>query len=78
MRISVFGAGRVGVPTAASLARLGHQVTVVDVERARVEALVRGTLPFHERGQARVHQRGRDDPERKPSCLPVRWHPAAG
>lgn len=50
MRIAVFGAGRVGVPTAAALARLGHEVTAADVDTRRVEALARGRMPFHEAG----------------------------
>jgi UDPglucose 6-dehydrogenase len=50
VRIAVFGAGRVGVPTAASLARLGHEVAVVDVDPDRVDALSRGDVPFHEPG----------------------------
>ncbi|HEX2032404.1 MAG TPA: UDP-glucose/GDP-mannose dehydrogenase family protein [Actinomycetota bacterium] len=50
MRVAVMGAGRVGVPTAASLAYLGHEVTVVDVDVHKVERLAAGTLPFHERG----------------------------
>jgi UDPglucose 6-dehydrogenase len=48
MRLAVIGAGRVGVPTAASLARLGHQAAATDVDSRRIEALAGGTLPFHE------------------------------
>jgi UDPglucose 6-dehydrogenase len=50
MRIAVFGAGRVGAPTAASLARLGHDVMATDVDRGRIGSLEGGTVPFHEPG----------------------------
>jgi UDPglucose 6-dehydrogenase len=50
VRVAVLGAGRVGVPTAAALARLGHQVVAADVNRARIDALVGGSVPFHEAG----------------------------
>jgi UDPglucose 6-dehydrogenase len=50
MRIAVIGAGRVGVPTAASLARLGHEVTATDIDPGKIEALAAGRVPFHEAG----------------------------
>jgi UDPglucose 6-dehydrogenase len=50
MRIAVLGAGRVGVPTAASLARLGHDVVATDIDERRIEALAEGRVPFHEAG----------------------------
>lgn len=50
MRLAVLGAGRVGIPTAASLARFGHHVVVGDIEGPRIEALSRGSVPFHEPG----------------------------
>jgi UDPglucose 6-dehydrogenase len=50
MRIAVIGAGRVGVPTAASLARLGHEVAATDIDPGRIEALAAGRVPFHEAG----------------------------
>jgi UDPglucose 6-dehydrogenase len=50
VRIAVLGAGRVGVPTAASLARLGHEVAATDIDERRIDALARGRVPFHEAG----------------------------
>ena len=58
MRIAVVGAGRVGVPTAASLARLGHRVAVTDVDARRIEALQAGTVPFHEPGLEELVREG--------------------
>lgn len=47
-RVAVVGAGYVGLTTGAVLAYLGHRVTVVDVDPARVEGLRAGELPFFE------------------------------
>ena len=49
-RIVVVGAGYVGLVSGACLACLGHQVTVVDRDRSRVEALLAGIMPIHEPG----------------------------
>ena len=48
--ISVFGAGYVGLVSAACMASLGHQVLCVDTDPARLEALRQGQPPFHEPG----------------------------
>ena len=48
MKVGVFGAGWVGVVTAACFAELGHTTVVRDVLPERIEALREGTLPFHE------------------------------
>jgi UDPglucose 6-dehydrogenase len=42
MRVSVFGAGYVGLVTATCLASVGHSVICVDVDRRRVLDLSRG------------------------------------
>lgn len=42
--------GHVGLVTAASLARLGHDVVGLDSDSARIEGLRRGELPFYEPG----------------------------
>jgi UDPglucose 6-dehydrogenase len=49
-RISVFGAGYVGLVTGACFAELGHDVTVRDVVPERIEALRRGEVPIYEPG----------------------------
>ncbi|MBO0894808.1 MAG: UDP-glucose/GDP-mannose dehydrogenase family protein [Acidimicrobiales bacterium] len=50
MRVGVIGLGHVGLPTAAALARLGHDVTAGDRDTARVEQLTQGVMPFFEPG----------------------------
>lgn len=46
------GCGHVGLPLALKFAEKGHQVTIVDVNAAAVEAITRGELPFMEHGAA--------------------------
>ena len=49
-RVTVIGAGYVGLVTAACLAELGHRVTCVENDSARLQALAEGRAPFHEPG----------------------------
>lgn len=49
-RISVIGAGYVGLVSGAGLAHIGHDVTCVDVDPARVAAIASGSPPFFEEG----------------------------
>jgi len=48
MKITVIGTGKLGLATATSLARIGHDVFCVDRDEYRVEQLSRGLLPFAE------------------------------
>ncbi|UVI34556.1 UDP-glucose dehydrogenase family protein [Brevibacterium spongiae] len=50
MKISVIGCGYLGAVHAAAMASLGHEVTGVDVDEAKVEALTAGRPPFYEPG----------------------------
>ncbi len=50
MRVGVIGAGHVGLPTAAALAQIGHEVVVHDIDAEKVERLERGDVPFFELG----------------------------
>ena len=50
MRVSVLGAGYVGLVTSAGLAELGHDVVCVDVDEAKVDAIRSGGSPIHEPG----------------------------
>jgi UDPglucose 6-dehydrogenase len=50
VRISVVGAGYVGLVTAACLARLGNVVRVLEIDQNRVDHLRRGILPIREPG----------------------------
>ena len=48
MIISVYGAGYVGLVSAACLAKLGHQVLCVDIQRQRILDLQEGRCPLYE------------------------------
>ena len=50
MRITVIGMGHLGVVAASALAREGHHVTGVDVDRSRVDGLKKGEVPLYEPG----------------------------
>jgi UDPglucose 6-dehydrogenase len=50
MRVSVIGAGYVGLVTGACLAEKGHQVVCVDVDERKVAAVNSGVSPIYERG----------------------------
>lgn len=57
MDVAIIGAGYVGLTTAACLAELGHTVTCVDVDAARIAALKEGHVPIHEDGLEDVIRR---------------------
>jgi UDPglucose 6-dehydrogenase len=48
MRINLFGAGYVGLVTAACLAEQGNQVLCIDVDHEKVKRLKQGECPIHE------------------------------
>jgi UDPglucose 6-dehydrogenase len=50
MRVTMIGAGYVGLVSSACLADFGHQVTCVDKDEERVAALKRGEMPIFEPG----------------------------
>ncbi|MEK6899525.1 MAG: NAD-binding protein, partial [Nanoarchaeota archaeon] len=50
MNISIFGAGYVGLTTAACLSNLGHHVLCVDIDEQRIKSLQEGKVPFFEPG----------------------------
>jgi UDPglucose 6-dehydrogenase len=50
--VSIFGAGYVGLVTGCGLARLGHRVTLFDVDHAKIAQLQAGQPPFYEPGLA--------------------------
>jgi UDPglucose 6-dehydrogenase len=58
--LGVFGAGWVGLVTAACFADLGHEVVVRDVISEKIEALRAGRVPFHEPGLAELVDRNRE------------------
>ena len=50
MRISVIGTGYVGLVSGACFAEVGHDVTCVDLDAAKVERINAGKTPIHEEG----------------------------
>ncbi|MEW1979524.1 UDP-glucose/GDP-mannose dehydrogenase family protein [Citricoccus sp. NPDC079358] len=50
LRISVIGTGYLGATHAACMAELGFEVLGLDIDQAKIDALTRGELPFHEPG----------------------------
>lgn len=50
MKVTIFGAGYVGLVTAACLADVGHQVVCVDIDCERIARLREGRIPIYEPG----------------------------
>ena len=48
MQVTVIGTGYVGTVTGVCLAYLGHQITCVDTDAAKIERLARGESPIYE------------------------------
>lgn len=67
-RVTVVGAGYVGLVTAACLADLGHRVTGMDIDSERIHRLQEGDVPIYEPGLAELMEKNRghltftDDP----------------
>ncbi len=57
MRVSIIGAGYVGIVTGACLAEKGHSVVCVEVDASKVERIRRGEPPIHEDGLAELLRR---------------------
>ena len=56
--VAVIGVGYVGLPTAATLAHLGHRVTCGDADAAKIERLQRGQISIVEEHLEELVQEG--------------------
>ena len=54
MRVTMIGAGYVGLVSGACFADFGHHVTCVDKDAAKIAALNRGEIPIFEPGLAEL------------------------
>ncbi|GAB2583732.1 UDP-glucose/GDP-mannose dehydrogenase family protein [Streptomyces capparidis] len=50
MRVSVIGCGHLGIPHAAAMAEIGHEVIGVDLDQAKIDRLNAGECPIYEDG----------------------------
>jgi len=57
MRVSMIGAGYVGLTTGVCLAEMGHEVICADIDRDRIAHLNAGSTPFMENGLAEMMSR---------------------
>ncbi|MDD5193393.1 MAG: nucleotide sugar dehydrogenase [Candidatus Nanoarchaeia archaeon] len=58
-KIAVFGLGHIGLPFTAALAHVGFEVIGVDPDRAKIDGLNRGEVPFYEPGMAETLNRNK-------------------
>ncbi len=54
IRICMVGTGYVGLVSGACMADFGHRVTCVDINKERIQGLVKGVIPFYEPGLDRL------------------------
>ncbi|MEO9297397.1 UDP-glucose dehydrogenase family protein [Devosia alba] len=54
MKIAIVGSGYVGLVTGGCLADFGHDVTCIDKDEDKIEALERGEIPIYEPGLAEL------------------------
>lgn len=57
-RLSIVGAGYIGLPTAAGFADVGYEVTCVDINQEKISELQSGRVALHEPGLEQLVQHG--------------------
>jgi UDPglucose 6-dehydrogenase len=60
MKLTIHGAGYVGLVTGACLAEVGNHVVCVDVDQRKIDTLNQGDLPIFEPGLADIVERNRE------------------
>ena len=60
MKITVFGAGYVGLVSGACLAEVGNHVLCVDIDTRKIQMLQKGELPIFEPGLKEMVRRNLD------------------
>jgi UDPglucose 6-dehydrogenase len=58
-KITVIGCGYVGLVTAACLSEVGHNVTNLDIDEKKIQALLQGVIPIYEEGLEELVKRNR-------------------
>jgi UDPglucose 6-dehydrogenase len=71
LRITIIGAGYVGLASAIGLAIRGHRVELVEVRADRLDALRTGRLPIHEPGMDEAFSRPEVRSRISAECQPV-------
>jgi len=60
MKITIYGAGYVGLVTGACFAEYGNTVLCMDVDQSRIEKLTQGDCPIHEPGLPEILNKNRE------------------